>query len=75
MDRVELMSALEDRYQVDLSEANFANVTTVGELERLLHQPQKSAAERLSLSALDAALADHLDPHVDLLPALAGRRR
>ena len=43
MDRVELMSALEDRYQVDLSEANFANLTTVGELERLLQQPEKPA--------------------------------
>ncbi len=42
MDRVELMSALEDRYQVDLKEANFANVATVGDLERLLHEPQKS---------------------------------
>jgi long-chain acyl-CoA synthetase len=41
MDRVELMSALEDRYQVDLSEANFAQVTTVGELERMLHEPQR----------------------------------
>jgi long-chain acyl-CoA synthetase len=43
MDRVELMSALEDSYQVDLSEANFANLTTVGELERLLQQPEKPA--------------------------------
>jgi long-chain acyl-CoA synthetase len=42
MDRVELMSALEDRYQVDLSEANFARVTTVGELERMLHEPQRA---------------------------------
>ena len=42
MDRVELMSALEDRYQVDLTEANFANVNTVGDLERLLHEPQQS---------------------------------
>ena len=42
MDRVELMSALEDRYQVDLKEANFANVSTVADLERLLHEPQKS---------------------------------
>jgi long-chain acyl-CoA synthetase len=42
MDRVELMSALEDRYQVDLNEANFTSVTTVGDLERLLHEPQKS---------------------------------
>ena len=42
MDRVELMSALEDRYQVDLSEANFARVGTIGELERLLHEPQRT---------------------------------
>jgi long-chain acyl-CoA synthetase len=42
MDRVELMSALEDRYQVDLNEANFTSVTTVGDLERLLREPQKS---------------------------------
>jgi long-chain acyl-CoA synthetase len=43
MDRVELMSALEDRYQVDLSEANFANLSTVGELERLIQQPSEPA--------------------------------
>ena len=42
MDRVELMSALEDRYQVDLSEANFAQVNTIRELERMLHQPQRA---------------------------------
>ena len=42
MDRVELMSALEDRYQVDLNEANFTSVSTVGDLERLLRRPQKS---------------------------------
>ena len=42
MDRVELMSALEDRYQVDLSEANFAQVSTVGELERMLHEPRRA---------------------------------
>jgi long-chain acyl-CoA synthetase len=44
IDRVELMSALEDRYQVDLGAANFASVNTVGELERLLHAPQQSPA-------------------------------
>ncbi len=37
LDRVELLSALEDRYQIDLSETRFANVTTVGELENMLH--------------------------------------
>jgi len=42
MDRVELMSALEDRYQIDLSDANFAQISTIGELERLLHEPQRA---------------------------------
>jgi long-chain acyl-CoA synthetase len=36
LERVELLSALEDRYQVDLSETEFANVATVGDLEKLL---------------------------------------
>jgi long-chain acyl-CoA synthetase len=36
LDRVELMSALEDRYQVDLGESRFSSVSTVGDLERLL---------------------------------------
>jgi long-chain acyl-CoA synthetase len=36
LDRVELMGALEDRYQVDLSEARFSAVQTVGDLERML---------------------------------------
>src|SRR5205814_7054655 len=36
LDRVELMSALEDRYQVDLSEARFAAARTVEDLERIL---------------------------------------
>jgi len=35
-DRVELMSALEDRYQVDLSETSFASVRKVGDLEKVL---------------------------------------
>ena len=36
LDRVELMGALEDRYQVDLSEARFSSVRTVADLERML---------------------------------------
>jgi len=36
LDRVELMGALEDRYQVDLGENRFSSVSTVGDLERLL---------------------------------------
>jgi long-chain acyl-CoA synthetase len=36
LERVELMSALEDRYQVDLSETNFSAARTVGDLEQIL---------------------------------------
>jgi long-chain acyl-CoA synthetase len=36
LDRVELMSALEDRYQINLSESRFSSVNTVGDLSRLL---------------------------------------
>ena len=46
MDRVELMSALEDRYQVDLNQADFTKVNTVGDLERLLREPQRAPQHR-----------------------------
>jgi long-chain acyl-CoA synthetase len=36
LDRVELLSALEDRYQVDLNETRFASARTVGELGTLV---------------------------------------
>jgi long-chain acyl-CoA synthetase len=36
LDRVELLSALEDRYQIDLGETLFAAVNTIGDLERML---------------------------------------
>ena len=36
LDRVELLSALEDRYQVDLSETRFGSVRTVGDVERMV---------------------------------------
>jgi long-chain acyl-CoA synthetase len=38
LDRVELMSALEDRYQIDLSETRFNAVLTVSDLEQMLHR-------------------------------------
>jgi long-chain acyl-CoA synthetase len=34
---VELLSAIEDRYQIDLNETGCAAVNTVGDLERMLH--------------------------------------
>ena len=39
MERVELLGALEDRYQVDLNESRFSSATTVGDLEQMLHRP------------------------------------
>ena len=36
LERVELLSALEDRYQIDVSETKFADAATVGDLEKLL---------------------------------------
>jgi long-chain acyl-CoA synthetase len=36
LDRVELLSALEDRYQVDLNETRVASARTVGELEAMV---------------------------------------
>jgi long-chain acyl-CoA synthetase len=37
LDRVELLSALEDRYQLDLSETRFASANTVADVDRMLH--------------------------------------
>lgn len=39
LERVELLSAIEDRYQVDINESRFTTATTVAELERMLQQP------------------------------------
>jgi long-chain acyl-CoA synthetase len=39
IERVELLSALEDRYQVDLSEADFSSAASAAALERLLDAP------------------------------------
>lgn len=39
LDRVELMSALEARYQVELNETQFSQAKTVGDIEKLLQAP------------------------------------
>jgi long-chain acyl-CoA synthetase len=43
IERVELLSALEDRYQVDLSETDFTKADTVAKLEQLAERPPESA--------------------------------
>jgi long-chain acyl-CoA synthetase len=46
LDRVELLGAIEDRYQVDMNETQFTAAKTVGELERLV---RASSAERSAI--------------------------
>jgi long-chain acyl-CoA synthetase len=53
LERVELLGALEDRYQIDLSETKFANTATVGDLERLLQQAGGNVDGRSSLVVSD----------------------
>jgi long-chain acyl-CoA synthetase len=45
LDRVELIGALEDRYQMDLSETRFSDVRTVGDIERMLSGESRPRAE------------------------------
>jgi long-chain acyl-CoA synthetase len=66
LDRVELMSALEQRYQVELSETAFAQAKTLGDVQRLLSQASHQggrASQRAPLSQLgqvpDATPAAH----------------
>ena len=47
LDRVELLSALEDRYQTDLSEVRFSEAATVGQLEKLLTESPAPAGEHV----------------------------
>lgn len=41
LERVELLGALEDRYQIDLSETKFSNASTIADLNRLLRGESK----------------------------------
>jgi long-chain acyl-CoA synthetase len=45
LDRVELMSALEERFEIELDETSFAGAKTVADLERLLKQPAAHRTE------------------------------
>ncbi len=44
--RVELLSALEERYQVEIDEAAFTEATTLGQVEKLIHEGQPKEAGR-----------------------------
>lgn len=45
LDRVELLSALEERFHVELNETAFANAKTVADVERVLQQPAARRSE------------------------------
>jgi long-chain acyl-CoA synthetase len=45
LDRVELMNALEERFQVELNETSFAEAKTVADVQRLLLQPAAHRTE------------------------------
>lgn len=46
IDRVELLTALEQRYQVDLDESRFSEASTVGEVERILNEASQAPRSR-----------------------------
>lgn len=61
LERVELLGALEDRYQLDLSETNFSSAGTVADIEKLLQtrvSTQTNAARELSNVAVNAGGSD-----------------
>jgi long-chain acyl-CoA synthetase len=43
LDRVELISRMEDRYQIDLSDRQFSQISTVAELEKLVRKSSETA--------------------------------
>ena len=45
LDRVELLSAIEDRYQIDVNETYFTSAATVGDLESLVRGPSFERTE------------------------------
>jgi len=45
LDRVELMSALEERFQIELNETSFGEAKTVADVQRLLQRPASHHAE------------------------------
>jgi long-chain acyl-CoA synthetase len=47
LDRVELLSVLEERHQVELNEAQFQDAATLGQLEKLLAQGSSSTIQHI----------------------------
>ena len=73
LERVELLGALEDRYQIDLSETKFAEAVTVGDLEKLL-QGEPAWRRGSAPSQKDPAAAFDAGPAAPSLRHLAPSR-
>jgi long-chain acyl-CoA synthetase len=58
LDRVELMAALENRYQVDLADREFSQISTVADLEKLLKSSTPRETQQTKTGA-DAARVDY----------------
>jgi long-chain acyl-CoA synthetase len=60
IERVELLGALEDRFQLDLNESRFTSASTIGDLEHMLDEPARQRTifhyPRWSQSAFFSAL-------------------
>jgi long-chain acyl-CoA synthetase len=61
--RVELLSALEDQYQIELDEAAITEATTLGDIERIVSRG-KSETVAYPYPSLGHALPDDVDPPV-----------
>ena len=73
LDRVALLSAVEDRYQVDLSDTRFSSINTVGDLERALHgevPPRKRYHYPRWVQRWPVTWIRFLTNHLLLLPAV-----
>jgi long-chain acyl-CoA synthetase len=45
IERVELLSALEDRFQLDLNESRFTSASTIADIEEMLNQPGRQRTD------------------------------
>ena len=72
LDRIELLSSLEHRYNVELNETQFANAKSVAEIQQLLSQPSAQRTD-FGLSGLGATCSRAFISHARVLRAELAR--
>ncbi len=63
--RLELLSALEDRYQVEINETAFTEATTVGDIQNFIH---KGGLNQTDLPSADSLLTRNQKPKLSKYP-------